>query len=308
MSLDRRLVDAIKARFAGKSSAQLQEITQARDGDRWSPEAIAAAGEVLEDRRAGRATEPQVAEEDPEPPPLHYEPDELALGVLTGLLTGYLVIPYYRKIEIPDLPQPFGPRVAWLALDTTDTEAVAKSLALQGAREVTWAIGVESAYQSSVFVTPPVGDWTLAVSTSLFPPDDVVGFVKPLLERLSRQFGEAQYFCTQRDIDLHLWARARKGRLLRGYGWLGQKRLTLWNEGTQTKEEQHLGFQLSGDRSTAAKRSDKETPTIPDEGAVMQLASLWSIDPTTLDEQFREPQTGLLGTVGWVEGGARGRD
>jgi hypothetical protein len=28
----------------------------------------------------------------------------------------------------------------------------------------------------------------------------------------------------------------------------------------------------------------------------MQLASLWSIDPTILDEQFKEPLTGILGT------------
>jgi len=29
----------------------------------------------------------------------------------------------------------------------------------------------------------------------------------------------------------------------------------------------------------------------------MQLASFWSIDPTTLDEQFKEPEMGLLGNV-----------
>jgi hypothetical protein len=38
----------------------------------------------------------------------------------------------------------------------------------------------------------------------------------------------------------------------------------------------------------------------PDEGGVMQLASLWSIDPTTLDEQFKEPEKGLLGKVAWT--------
>ena len=41
--------------------------------------------------------------------------------------------------------------------------------------------------------------------------------------------------------------------------------------------------------------------SVPDEGCVMQLASLWSIDPTTLDEQFKEPRMGLLGTVEWVQ-------
>jgi len=49
------------------------------------------------------------------------------------------------------------------------------------------------------------------------------------------------------------------------------------------------------------KQIEDETVTVPDEGGVMQLASFWSIDPTTLDEQFSEPLTGLLGTVAWSE-------
>jgi len=302
MSPDRRLIDTIKANFHRKSSAQLQEIVRANDPKCWSPEAIAAASEVLQDRLARRAKEPQLAEEERPPPSYHYEPEEIALGVLGGLLTGYLVIPYYRTVENPDLPLPFGPRVAWLALDTTDTEAVARALLLRGAREATWAKGVEAAYQSLVFITPPVGDWTLAVSTSLFPPDQVAPFVKPLLERLSRQFGDAQYFCTQQDLDLHVWGRARKGRLHRGYGWLGQNGLTLWDEGAQTKEELDLGFRFSDGRSPTVEQIENEKVTVPDEDGVMQLASLWSIDPTTLDEQFREPLPGLLGTVGWSKG------
>jgi hypothetical protein len=69
VSLDRDLIDTIKTNFTRKSSAQLREIAGASDHGRWSPEAIAAADEVLRDRRAGRAQEPAVAEEEPPPPP-----------------------------------------------------------------------------------------------------------------------------------------------------------------------------------------------------------------------------------------------
>src|SRR5579864_6524085 len=117
-------------------------------------------------------------------------------------------------------------------------------------RAATWAEGVNEAGHASVFITPPLADWTLAVSTALFPPDRAETFVTPLLERLSRQFGDAQYFCTHRDVELHVWARARQGRLVRGYGWLGQKSLTLWDEGAATKQERALGFDFSGCRST----------------------------------------------------------
>ena len=326
MSQDRDLIDNIKMNFARKSSAQLQEILRADNPERWSAEAMAAANELFKDRLAGLAEEPQVAEEEPAPSPYSYVPEEMALGVLAGLLTGFLVIPYYKRtVRIPTGRCPSALALRGL-LDTTDTGAVAEALGLSGLRDATWRVGVEAAYQKFAFVTPPLGDWTLVVSTVLFPPDRVEGFVKPLLERLSRQFGDAQYFCTQQDIELHAWARARKGQLGRGYGWLGQASLTLWDEGAPTKEERDLGFPFFNPTSICespkqeskqernrggafmkgplpvVKRSDggaREDLTVPDENCVMQLALLWSIDPTTLDEAYKEPAMGLLGRVPW---------
>jgi hypothetical protein len=159
---------------------------------------------------------------------------------------------------------------------------------MREARPGTWAEGIEAACQHAVYVTPPVGDWTLAVGATLFPPDRADDFVKPLLERLSRQFGDVQYFCTHQDVELHIWARARKGQLLRGYGWLGQKELILWDEGRPTREERALGYWLlDGQPPPGGVR--------PDEAGVLQLACLWSIDPTTLDEHCKEPVMGILG-------------
>jgi hypothetical protein len=305
MSPDRQLTDAIKANFARKSSTQLEEIIQADDPGRWSPEAVTAAAEVLQDRMAGCAQEPSEPEEGPGPlpqPPVPY-----SLGFLIGFLPVFVLnglrfgSEFTANRENPDLPVPFGPKMAWLALDTTDTESVAVAIGLQGARAATWAEGIDAASHASVFVTPPLGDWTLAAGSVLFPPGRIDAFVKPLLERLSRQFGDTQYFCTHRDVELHAWAQARRGQLVRGYGWLGQKRLTLWDEGTLTKEERSLEFYYFGERGRGVEQAEqKEGDAIPDETSVMQLASLWSIDPTTLDEQFKEPLPGLLGTVAWA--------
>jgi hypothetical protein len=100
-------------------------------------------------------------------------------------------------------------------------------------------------------------------------------------------------------VELHIWARARMGRLVRGYGWLGEKRLTLWDEGAQTKEERDLDLRFSDPQSITVEESRNKKASVPDEGCVMQLAYLWSIDPTTLDEQFKEPVLGLLGDVAW---------
>jgi len=112
--------------------------------------------------------------------------------------------------------------------------------------------------------------------------------------------------------------------LVRGYGWLGKRGLTLWDEGAQTREERDLGFHFfnpsaicespkrgsMGEGSGSfrvtkgppaeGKRSDdraRDDLVVADETCVMQLASYWSIDPTTLNEEYKEPATGLLGSM-----------
>jgi hypothetical protein len=311
MSADRDQVDAIKAHFARKSSAHLREIVETRDPARWSPEAVVAAEEVLQDRQAGSADEPLVPEPDPPPPPAALDPYSvgfMALGMLAvPVLGGVLRVTTYRVdytgSEDPDLPIPFGRKSAWIAVETCDTEEVAVVLGLRGVRSATWAQGIKAAYESAVYVTPPVAEWTLAVGTALFPPDRVAAFVKPLVERLSQEFGDAQYFCTHEDVGLHVWARARRGRLVRGYGWLGAKELTLWDEGTPTREEYDLGLAPYGRLSLAAGDEGSTAPRRPDDAAVIQLACLWSMDPTSLDGQVKELTPGIVGEVAWAEGG-----
>jgi hypothetical protein len=311
MNADRTLIDTIKCTFAEYSSAQLQTIASAKDHAEWSPEAVEAAGEILIERNAGRSEEPMVPRE-PEPPPEATDPLSVAfvLGAMSFGLVGVAVLAplsrrYGSDIVAADMPVPFGPKIAWLAVETTDTRALAEALELREIGEATWGDGIAAAQQGAVFVTPPLADWTLVVGTSLFPPDRTDTFVKPLLERLSRRFGEAQYFATQSDFQLHIWARGRRGRLMRGYGWLGQRALTLWNEGAPTEEEEDLGFQFSdglGDPTGITTQSSRT----PDESCVTQLAYLWSIDPTKLDANYKEPVLGLLGRWPWVDTRIRG--
>jgi hypothetical protein len=299
MSRNSDLIDTIKMHFARKSSAQLLEIVNTKDHERWSEEAIEAAKQLLDERRAGQAEEPATPEEEA-PQALSYESYGLAMGGLAafGLLTGFIIVPLPRRNYAagpdPDMPVPFGPDMAWLALDTTDTAGVATALGLRDPRSATWADGINAAHQNSLFVTPPLADWTLVVGNPLLPPQRLREFVKPLLERLSREFGDAQYFCTNQNLEFHVWARARKGRLVRGYGWFGQKSLTLWDEGPETMEERDLGFTVADQLGIRAQQPGESIGASPEESCVMQLAYLWSIDPTTLDAQFKEPVMGLL--------------
>src|SRR5205807_940164 len=93
MSYDRP--DTIKEHLSRKSTAHLQEIVRTKDLQRWSPEAIAAADAVLQDRQAGRAQEPLVPEEDPPLPPSSSDSSGLAVAGLAalGVLTGVYFLP-----------------------------------------------------------------------------------------------------------------------------------------------------------------------------------------------------------------------
>jgi len=307
MALDQQLVEDIKANFARKSSGQLQAIAMLENVESWSPEAIEAARELLEDRRSRRAQEPPQPEEDLRAPPRPVDPTILAFWAtfaLFGAPGSILIRPVLQAIQEgrrdSDVPIPFGQDMAWLALDTTDTDEVSAALGLAEVRPATWADGIAAANDAAVFISPPLGDWTLVASTALFVRQHVGAAIKLLLVGLSRRFRDAQYFCTHRDDELHIWARARQGQFVRGYGWDGKKRLTLWDEGKQTKEERDLGFEFfNPDSFSASPMPATNGQQVPDEACVMQLASLWSIDPSTLDESFKEPTSGLLGTTGF---------
>jgi hypothetical protein len=190
------------------------------------------------------------------------------------------VATHHPTQQQPDLPQPFGYKIAWLALRTVDTQAVVAALRLVGARPANWREGVAHAYGPEVFVTPPLSSWTLAVGAVLFAPDKPAPFVKPFLEHLSGQFGEAQYYCTHRVVELHVWARGVQGRLIRGYGYIGERGETLWDEGEQTEAEGDLGFRFFDERSldaTAEGYWARTDLSFPDEEAVMRLAAAWSL-------------------------------
>jgi hypothetical protein len=68
-----------------------------------------------------------------------------------------------------------------------------------------------------VFVTPPIGDWTLVVGTSLSFLDSPAAAKEAgtLLLQLSRTFGEAQYFSSHQVVEAHGWIKAVAGKVVR---------------------------------------------------------------------------------------------
>jgi hypothetical protein len=152
----------------------------------------------------------------------------------------------------PDKPQPFGFKVTWLALRTSDPGAVVDALGLREATPANWESGLAAVYASErddawVFVSPPIGGWVLAVSWLLPYPtvqshDDAGRKFDGLFSRLMKRFDDVQFYGSHRVVDFVTWARALNGKPVRIFSWTGSEGAVLENIGEQTPEEAKLGM------------------------------------------------------------------
>lgn len=172
----------------------------------------------------------------------------------------------------PDSPIPFGYKSSWLAIRTDSPDGVTTAMQLRGVLESNWRLGLEDAYGGGVFVTPNCKGWVLVVSSNLpeLSPTKRDDRLTPLIKRLCKKFDDVQYFGTHRVVQYSGWLRAKDGKIVRRYGYVGDKGFTICDEGSPTVEEKKL--RLAFDETTH-----------PTEDDVMKLAGAWSIDPTKLD-------------------------
>ena len=177
-------------------------------------------------------------------------------------------------------PVGFGYKASWLAVRSESPEDVAETLGLTGVHAVPWAGGVDAAYESragTVFVTPPVDGWVLALG-----PFGAGWDREEDLASLSRRFGEAQLFSTHRVSDYDEWQRWVQGEPVRRYAFAGE---VLFDEGERDGADAQV---------VTAEQLDDDGRW-PDEEMTIAKSREWSVDPTTLDERRDLPPTGLLG-------------
>ena len=202
-------------------------------------------------------------------------------------------------MEIPDQPISFGYKCMWFAIKSAHTEELVKILNLIDIRPCNWQMGIEKAYENSVFITPPINDWTIACGRGLPHGDTKEGIekVKDILKHLSKEYGEAQFFCTHRVVELHCWIRAVEGNIQRVYSYLGESGENIKIEGDATEFEKTL--HLVDTFSVEAREEnyfERDDVTLPDEEIVMRVAENWSINPSTLESRMDvSPGLGLLG-------------
>ncbi len=202
-------------------------------------------------------------------------------------------------MQILDQPVSFGYKCMWFAIKSVHTEELIKILNLSNVRPCNWNIGIEKAYENAVFITPPINGWTIACGRGLPHGDSKQGieFVKSILQNLSREYGEAQFFCTNRIVELHSWIKAVEGNIQRVYSYLGESGENILVEGEPTDFEKSLHLvNTFSDEAKEKNYFEREDINLPDEETVMKVAENWSIDPSTLESRNDIiPALGFLG-------------
>lgn len=202
---------------------------------------------------------------------------------------------------IADQPIDFGYNCVWFAVKSDNPTKVADAMKINNPKPSGWKAGIDQAYKDSVFIAPSIGSWVLACGLGLPIGDDLerIDKVKTLLNALSSEFGQAQYFCTNRITEYHCWIKAERGQIKRVYCFSGEIGENLCVEGNPTPFEKKLN--LVNTFSEAAKDEhyvENESLVWPDEDLVMEIAGKWSIDPSKMaDRKDIAVGLGLIGKI-----------
>ena len=201
-----------------------------------------------------------------------------------------------------DTPVNFGYKCMWIAVKTNNKERIAQVLGLKNRQPSNWQTGIAGAYNDRVFISPQVSEWTLAVGFGLSNVDGGGHLVeeenyKEIINKLSKEFGEAQFFASHRVVEYHVWAKSINGKTIRYYSYVGEKGENILVEGEPTDVEKQYNFINTFSKEAKDKNYFARTDlTIPDEDVVMKIAAAWSVDPTKLaGRKDVSPGLGIVG-------------
>ncbi|NBV20766.1 MAG: hypothetical protein EBS05_02055 [Proteobacteria bacterium] len=192
-------------------------------------------------------------------------------------------------------PEIFDSPCRWIAIRTTEPRAVQKALKLANATICTWAEGLAEARDRRIFITPPIGEWVLVVGPGLPDPGDDVDACFHLLTKLSRELGLVQFFCLNRALGHHAWARLDAGEVLRAYAWAGH---VVWHQGSPSPAELGLDLRCFEYLETVEPAwGQTHDPILQNLDRLPMLAARWSVDPTSLDGRHFTTGRGIVGEL-----------
>ena len=198
-----------------------------------------------------------------------------------------------------DKPIDFGYKIVWIAVKTDNKSELSKILGLKNSKPSNWKSGIENACENSVFITPQIGEWTLAVGMGLPLGDsqESIEKLEKMLNKLSSELGEAQFFGTHRVVEYHNWMKSVNGKIERIYSYVGESMENIKVYGNPTEPEKGLNlFNSLSEEAKSDEYFDREDLDFADEELVMKIAENWSINPTLLTERTDiKNELGILG-------------
>ena len=183
----------------------------------------------------------------------------------------------YLQGYSPNKPINFGRKTTWCAVKCDDSELVAQAIFNGQYKPCDWVEGMIRAYDvQGTFVLPPINGWVLIHGIEIPQPNnkDLFKLTEDFINKLSLQFGEAQYFGSYRVSDFYCWAKSQNGQLTRLY-MVGdaEEQLIL---GKPTPVEKNLDF------------GDDE---------VLLVAENWSVNPSTIESLTGVATSGFYGSL-----------
>ncbi len=144
----------------------------------------------------------------------------------------------FNQPAFPERPDvyglPYNQPDVWLAIRNRNVDHILEAFGMQNITPCTWEDGLENTDRRGIFVSPPIGGWTLVLGPRL---PDLSGDVDALfrfITQLSARLGHVQYFHSNTALHHHAWVRSEYGRIHRAFAWTNQ---TIWNQGRPTLAE-----------------------------------------------------------------------
>ena len=198
-----------------------------------------------------------------------------------------------------DNPVDFGYKNVWIAVKTDNKKRISEVLELKNVQPSNWKSGIETAYNDGIFITPQIGEWTLAVGMKLVNDANLenINKLENILNKLSSEFGEAQSFGTHRVVEYHHWIKSVNGKTTRVYSYIGEsgENFKVFGELTEPETDLNLFNSLSKE-SELDEYWEREDLDYADEELVMKIAENWSVNPTKLTERTDiKNELGIIG-------------
>jgi hypothetical protein len=196
----------------------------------------------------------------------------------------------FKDITLSLTPSLIRRPTTWLAVRSRNVHAVQVALGLNNVQPCTWMEGLSG--EEKLFIAPPVKGWVLIVGSGLPDPADDVDVCFRFLTGLSQKLGHIQYFKANRVLGHHAWVRVENGEVMRGYAWAGT---TLWNQGMETRAEREFGLKCFQYFESPDQTFEESEIAATNVEKVSSLASRWSLDPASVDENLFEHAYGIAG-------------